>query len=85
MNEGERLVLLFIPSLVSVLARREREKGAPLLYDEVISIRDSAMAVMVPEAVVPKVTESRGYHDINFETCWGEWQSLREELAEDGA
>jgi hypothetical protein len=76
----ERLVPVFIPSLVSVLLHYEQEKGSPLSEEEVISIRDASAAVMVPESSVIALIERRGYQDIDPEHCWELWQEARKYL-----
>jgi hypothetical protein len=40
------LVMLFIPSLATLLARAEQLKGGPLTEEEVFGIRDAACVVV---------------------------------------
>ena len=77
---AEKLVLVFIPSLASVLLRAEQEKGSPLTEQDTLAIRDKAVCVAFPEDKVPASEEARGYPDIDPEDCWAEWQRLRVEL-----
>jgi hypothetical protein len=78
----EQLVIVITPSLVSTLWKREKEKGAPLTEQEVLAIRDGATAVALPAASAAAVEESRGYRDIDPESCWAEWQQARLALIE---
>ncbi len=79
-DTGERLVPIFIPSLVSILLREERAKRSPLTCDEVVQIRGKAVCIMMAESRVSALTISRGYRDIDPEKCWEEWVVMREEL-----
>ena len=74
---SKELVITCIPSLVSLLLRRETEKGAPLTEQEVLSIRDAAAAVALPADMAAKVERERGYRDIDLDNCWKEWQAYR--------
>ena len=80
MGENEDLIIYPVPSLVATLLNRERAKGSPLTEKEVILIRDSCEAIAVPPDVARQMDESRGYHDIDPENCWEEWQRARKEL-----
>jgi hypothetical protein len=77
---SERLIPVFIPTLVSMLLRHERDKGAPLTEMEVIEIRDKSIAIMLRESIAREMARSRGYDDIDPERCWSEWQRVRAEL-----
>jgi hypothetical protein len=78
----EKLIITCIPSLVSQLLAREREKGAPLTEDEVLAIRNNSKAVALPVEAAAAVERGRGYQDINPERCWQEWQQARVDLLE---
>jgi hypothetical protein len=80
---GEKLVPMFMPSLAALLLNSERTKGAPLTHQEVISVRDNGVCVMVPQSVARKMEESRGYRDVDPENCWEDWNALRSELERD--
>jgi hypothetical protein len=80
MNDGDRMVPLFIPALVALLANKEETKGQPLTEAEVLDIRDKAACVMVPVSTMPAMIETRGYEDINPDRAWTEWQVVREQL-----
>ena len=76
----EALIPVFMPTLVSVLLRHEREKGSPLTEPEVIAIRDNSVAVMLPRSAAIEIAQKRGYDDIDPEQCWAEWQRVRIQL-----
>ena len=78
-NEPE-LTPVFMPALSTLLIAAEDEKGAPLDEAEVWEIRDSATCIMMQQADAAKMTESRGYLDIDPENGWYDWQMLRREL-----
>jgi hypothetical protein len=61
MPHDEPLVPTFIPALVVLLLRAEKDKGSPLTREEVLSIRDKGTCVMLPQSQVPKLADSRGY------------------------
>ncbi len=70
------MIIVFIPSLRSVMEYHERKKGAPLTESEVLAYRDQAMATALSEPVAREVDTNRGYTDIDPENCWSEWQAL---------
>jgi len=76
-GEEEKLIVFCIPSLVATLISREREKGSALTEEEVIEIRDNAPAKRLTLAEARAVEARRGYHDIDPERCWEEWQVAR--------
>ena len=76
----EELIIFCVPSLVSTLLNREKEKGSPLTEAEVLAIRDSAPAIAMPPDVAAKVEADRGYKDIDPENCWEEWKQARVDL-----
>ncbi len=71
---------VFVPSLSAVLIFAEDQKGSPLDLDEVIDIRDNATVIMMSAEDAEQMEKSRGYHDIDPENCWYDWQILRKEL-----
>ena len=77
---GERLVLVFIPSLVATLRNREMKKGAPLTEEEVLSIRDNGTCIAMRQAMVGDFVDSRGYDDVDPEDVWNAWQTVRAQL-----
>ena len=82
MTANEKLIPVFMPSLVSILLRHEQEKGAPLTEEEVLSIRDNATAVLISESAVTPIVDARGYDDIDPEHCWEQWMQVREQFSE---
>lgn len=67
------MIVLFIPSLISLLVSKAEEKGSPLTEQEVLAIRDNATAIVTDAEGVLAVAERRGYQDIDPEHCWEEW------------
>jgi hypothetical protein len=67
------VIVLFIPSLISLLVSKAEEKGSPLTEEEVLAIRDNATAIVTDAEGVLAVAERRGYQDIDPEHCWEEW------------
>jgi len=67
------VIVLFIPSLISLLVSKAEEKGSPLTEEEVLAIRDNATAIITDAEGVLAVAERRGYQDIDPEHCWEEW------------
>jgi hypothetical protein len=76
----DELIPVFMPSLVSVLVRSERDKGSPLTEEEVLAIRDKSAVVMMRRRHAVEMAEKRGYDDIDPTQCWSEWQRVRVEL-----
>lgn len=76
------LVPSFTPALIAILLNRENAKGEPLTEQEVIEIRDSSVAIMVPRSMERALAASRGYDDIDPENVWAEWQRRRVDLQE---
>ena len=80
-NHDDPLCLVFIPALVTLLLRIEREKGSPLTEAEVISIRDNAACITLRSSQAMAMEERRGYPDIVAEDAWNDWQRARQMLA----
>lgn len=76
----ERLVMIAIPALVSILLDREEAKGSPLTQAEVLALRDEAECVAVPHDVAVHMAKQRGYDDIRFEQAWEDWVATRPRL-----
>src|SRR5262245_19000268 len=57
----DELMPVFMPSLVSILLRAEREHGSPLNREHVLAIRDNCAVVMLPKTQAALMAESRGY------------------------
>jgi hypothetical protein len=71
------MILVFVPSLLSVLTAKEKRKGAPLTREEVLRIRDNAAVVTIPEEHGNIAHKSRGYADVHPDRCWEEWIERR--------
>ncbi|WP_369064338.1 hypothetical protein [Enterobacter sp. MALB-1] len=69
--------IVFIPSLVALLAAKEREAGRELPRHEVEAIRDNATAIELPNEIARDMAISRGYQDIDAEHVWNEWLTLK--------
>ncbi|WP_273767475.1 hypothetical protein [Aeromonas hydrophila] len=79
-TNGQDLCLVFIPALVTLLYKAEKDKGSPLTENEVIKIRDGATCMAVQFSVALEMDEKRGYPDIVAEESWSEWQAARKTL-----
>ena len=77
MSYKERLVPTFVPALVTVLFRLEKEKGSALSRDEVVAARDRSVAIMLPESEAVEMAKARGYTDLDPEKAWEQWQTIR--------
>lgn len=74
------LVPVFSPTLVSILSKREKEKGIPLTKEEVIDIRDNSTLIMLDAAAAKEMAASRGYDDLDPEQVWEQWQKIRNKM-----
>ena len=79
----ESEVLVFLNPLAMLLAAAEKNKGSALTKEEVLSIRDNAQCIKMPIAQAKKFYASLDaqfvYPRINPDSCWEEWQALRNE------
>jgi hypothetical protein len=82
-RDKDRLCLVFIPALVTLLYKAESTLGEPLTEGQVLAIRDGASCVALPYDMARAGEESRGYPDIVAEDAWNEWQRVRQELFPD--
>jgi hypothetical protein len=64
------LVVVFMPSLVALLAGAERIKGDPLTEGQVLRIRDAAQAVVTSPGPAAAVEQERGYADVDPADPW---------------
>lgn len=76
-GEAQGLVPVAIPALVSALFFIEEEKGAPLTQDEVKSIRDTCVCMMLPPEIIQTFEASRGHADVRLEHVWEDWLEAR--------
>lgn len=79
-QKNEQRVLVFVPALVAVLKAAEDAKKSPLDEDEVLSIRDKAVCMVVSIPMALEMEKRRGYRDIVPEIVWEEWVELRTQL-----
>ena len=79
-GDDEELHIVPVPALVAVLLNKEKEKGAPLTEDEVMSIRDGAACIAMPASAKRGVEEARGYVDIDPEHAWVAWLEARKQF-----
>lgn len=77
-----RMMIMSIPSRVSLLWSREQGKGSPLTEREVAEICNESASVALPLPVAAAVENGRGYRDINPGNCWAAWQQIRLDLIE---
>ena len=73
-------MLVPIPSLVSTLLKMEMEnqKGEPLSKVEVLEIRDNCTCINMTEKQYQELCHERGYSDICPESCWDDWQIIKQ-------
>jgi hypothetical protein len=76
----ERLVIVAIPPLVTLLLAQEKQKGSPLDEQEVLAIRGKAVCMRVRESVAAQMAKARGYDDITLENTWDDWNATRPAL-----
>ncbi|MFB8003228.1 hypothetical protein [Nocardia sp. NPDC056000] len=72
-HDDDPLVPIPIPALMTLLIRREDDKGQALTEDEVLEVRDHAHCMMLPLSAQQAVDQSRGYRDIDPDNVWQEW------------
>jgi hypothetical protein len=84
MAADEAIVPVFMPPLAATLVRAEHLKGAPLTESEVQRLRDRAPCIMMTQADADRITEGRGYRDVNPENYWADWHRLRVQMTGHG-
>lgn len=77
---GKDLVPVFSPTLISLLTKKEKEKGAPLTREEVHDIRDNSTLIMLNAEEAESMAASRGYNDLDPEQAWEQWQKIRKKM-----
>lgn len=80
MSEEETLIPVFVPPLAVTFAASEKKKGAPLTQAEAEAIRDKAPCIMMYVQDANKMTQQRGFIDVNPENCWADWHRLRPQM-----
>jgi hypothetical protein len=76
-----QLIPVFIPALVVLLLNAEREKGTALTEQEVLTIRDRGVCMMMAEPRAIELDAKRGYTDLDPARVWEQWQEARVQLA----
>ena len=71
-------MLVPIPSLVSILLKMDNQKGESLSEVEVLEIRDNCSCISMTEKQYQELCHDRGYSDICPESCWDDWQTIRQ-------
>jgi hypothetical protein len=79
----EPLIPTFVPPLITLLVNAERQKGSPLEAGEVAAVRDRGVCMMLPKSEAIRLTQARGYADIDPEQAWDQWQIVRERIPKD--
>ncbi|MBA4117678.1 MAG: hypothetical protein C0514_02120 [Candidatus Puniceispirillum sp.] len=72
-DDAQDLAPYIIPSLVGMLTYLEKQKGEDLTREEVLDVRDRAVAIILSKKDRKKLDEARGYRDFNPENIWEEW------------
>jgi len=71
---------VFMPPLSQVLINAENKKGHPLSLNEVLSIKNSAVVIIIKKGLQQELPGDQDEHDIDPENCWHDWQILRRSL-----
>ncbi|MDK1180165.1 hypothetical protein QMT03_07315 [Cronobacter sakazakii] len=67
------MALVFIPALIVLLTAKEKELGRELTQEEVETLRDNAVGMVMPDEIALEMNESRGYPDVDPENVWHDW------------
>lgn len=76
-DDDDTLVVVPIPPLVTLLQQHEAAKGAPLIEDEVLGIRDGAVCMTMRRSRAEQLASSRGFPDIDPSNAWEDWVRVR--------
>ena len=71
---------VFMPPLSTLFINAEDKKGAPLGINEVLSIKNSAVVVIIKKGLEQQIAGECDDHEIDPENCWHDWQILRRRL-----
>ncbi|ELQ5980683.1 hypothetical protein R2207_000949 [Cronobacter sakazakii] len=71
------MALVFIPALIVLLTAKEKELGRELTQEEVETLRDNAVGMVMPDEIALEMNESRGYPDVDPENVWHYWLSYK--------
>lgn len=72
MND-EQIVIVPIPSLVSILLNAENEQGSALSENEVNEMAENCVCLTMPLSSALELELKRGYRDIRPEYAWQDW------------
>lgn len=76
-NDGDHLVVVPVPPLVTLLRHQEAAKGSPLTEEGVLGIRGGAVCMTMSLSRAEQLAESRGFPDIDPARAWEEWVRVR--------
>jgi hypothetical protein len=79
----EPLIPTFVPPLITLLLNAERQKGSPLEASEVAAVCDRGVCMMLLKSEAIRLTQARGYEDIDPEHAWDQWQIVRKQIPQD--
>ncbi|EOJ5999311.1 hypothetical protein ACM36D_000124 [Cronobacter sakazakii] len=71
------MALVFIPALIVLLTAKEKELGRELTQQEVETLRDNAVGMVMPDDIALKMNEGRGYPDVDPKNVWHDWLSYK--------
>jgi len=71
------VTILFMPALSALLTRAEQLKGSPLTEEQVLRIRDGALAVVTRGDAAAATIEQRGHPEVDPTSAWQSWQAIR--------
>jgi hypothetical protein len=73
----QQSIPVFVPPLITMLFKHEKQKGTPLTEQEVLDITDNSICIMMQIDRARQMAKSRGYDDIDPSNVWQEWQIIR--------
>lgn len=79
-SDDDPLCLVFMPALVAILLRAEKDSELALTKEQVLDIRDNATCIKMKLSRAIEMEEKRGYPDLAPEEVWEEWKKARIEL-----
>lgn len=75
-----KLVPVIMPSLVAMLAAKEKEQGRPLEPSEVAELVANSPCIAMERSDALSLEQSRGYADLEPCLAWEQWQIVRETM-----
>ena len=76
----EKLIIMFMPPLLELLETFERKQQSNLTKNEVETIRDKAIGMVVRRSVFEAMVKKRGYRDLRPEYVWEDWMTYKNNL-----